>query len=91
MNAVVKINVGCSSLISRDERACTGADKAVTRFIPNCVVGFRFNNYPGARIPIELAPNEITGAAQRIALEKISPEHFAPSCPDWHLVHFSGL
>jgi hypothetical protein len=91
MNAIVKINVGRSSLISLDKRACTGADKAVTRFIPDCVVGFRFNNNPGTRIPIELAPDEITGAAQWITLEKICPEHFAPSCSDWHLVHFSGL
>jgi hypothetical protein len=91
VNAVIEINIGGPSMISLDERACTGADKAVTRFVPDCVIGFRFNNYPGARIPIELAPDEITGTAQRIALEKISPQHFAPPRPRCQLVHFSGL
>jgi hypothetical protein len=91
VNAVIEINVGCPSMISLDERARTRAHKAVTRFIPDCVVGFRFNNYPGARITIELAPDEIAGTAQRIALEKISPQHFAPPRPRCQLVHFSGL
>jgi hypothetical protein len=63
----------------------------MTGFIANGVVGFGFDDYPGARIPIELAPDKITGAAQRIALEKISSQHFAPLRPRCQLVHFSGL
>jgi hypothetical protein len=91
MNAVVKINVSRPSLISLDERPCTRADEAMTGFIAHGVVGFGFDDYASARIPIELAPDEITGAAQGIALEKISPQHFAPPYPHCQLVHFSGL
>jgi len=91
MNTVVKINVGRSSLISLNEGACTRADKAMRRFVSDCVVGFRFDDQPSARTPIELAPNEITGAAQRIALEKIPRHHFASPRPRYKLVHFSGL
>jgi hypothetical protein len=88
MNTVVKINVSRPSLISLDERARTWANKAMTSFIPNCVVGFSFNDYPGTRIPIQFAPDEITGAAQRVALEKISPQHFAPPCHHCQLITF---
>ena len=91
VNAVVKIDVSRPSLISLDERARTWAHEAMTRFIADFVVGFRFDNYPRARVPIELAPDELMGAAQRIALEKISPQHFAPLRPGCQLVHFSGL
>jgi hypothetical protein len=88
VNAVVKINVGRPSVISLDERACTRADEAMTGFIADGLVGFGFDDYTSARIPIELAPDEITGAAQRIALEKVSPQHFAPPCRHCLLVHF---
>jgi hypothetical protein len=91
MNAVVEINVGRPSVISLDERACTRAHKAMTGFVADCLVSFRFNDQPSARIPTELATDEITGAAQRIALEKISPQYFAAPCPHCQLVHFSGL
>jgi hypothetical protein len=91
VNSVVKINVSRPSLISFDERARSWANKAMTGFITDCVIGFSFNDYPGTRIPIELAPDEITSAAQRIALEKISPQHFALRRPHSQLVHFSGL
>jgi hypothetical protein len=91
VNAVIEINVGRPSVISLDERACTRTHKAMTSFVADCVVGFGFNDQPSARIPIELAPDEIAGAAQRIALEKISPQYFAPPCPQCQLVHFSGL
>jgi hypothetical protein len=91
VNAVIEINVGRSSMISLDKRARTRAHKAMTSFIADCVVRFRLDYYPGARIPIELAPHEIAGAAERAALEKISPQHFAPPCPRYQLAHFSGL
>jgi hypothetical protein len=91
VNAVVKINVSRPSLISFDERARTWANKAMTGFIADCVIGFRFNDYPGTRIPLQFAPNKITGAAQRVALEKISPQQFAPPCHRCQPVHFSGL
>jgi hypothetical protein len=91
MNPVVEINVGRPSVISLDERACTRAHEAMTRFIADGVVGFGFDDYPSTRIPIELAPDEITGAAQRIAPEKISYQHFAPICLHCQLIHFSGL
>src|SRR5437588_9271822 len=77
VNAVIEINVGRPSVISLDEGACTRAHKAMTSFVTDCVVGFRFNDQPSARIPIELAPDKIAGTAQRIALEKISPHHLA--------------
>jgi len=51
VNAVIEINVGRPSMISLDERAHTRAHKAMTSFIPNCVVGFRFDDYPAARTP----------------------------------------
>ena len=51
VNAVIEINVRRPSMISLDERARTRAHKAMTSFIPNCVVGFRFDDYPGARTP----------------------------------------
>jgi hypothetical protein len=44
MNAVVEINVGRPGVISLDECACTRADKAMTGFIADCVVGFRFDD-----------------------------------------------
>ena len=91
VNAIIKINIGGPRVISLDEGACTGTHKAMTSFVADCVVGFGFNDQPSARIPIELAPDEITGAPQRIALEKISPQHFVPACPHCQLVHFSGL
>jgi hypothetical protein len=91
MNAVVEINVGRPCLISLDERACTRAHEAMTRFIADCVIGFGFDDYASARIPIELAPDEITGAAQRIAPEKIPSQHFALPRPHCQLLHFSGL
>jgi len=91
MNPVVEINVGRPSVISLDERACTRAHEAMTRFIADCVVGFGFDDYASARIPNELAPDEITGAAQRIAPEKIPSQHFALPCPHCQLLHFSGL
>jgi hypothetical protein len=77
MNTVIEIDVSRPSVISLDEGACTRAHKAMTSFIADCVVGFRFNDQPSARTPIELATDEIAGTAQRIALEKISPQHFA--------------
>jgi hypothetical protein len=91
VNAVIEINVGRPSMISLDERARTWAHKAMASFIADRVVRFRLDYYPGARIPIQLAPNEITGTAQRTALKKISPQHFAPLHPGCQLVHFSGL
>jgi hypothetical protein len=91
VNAVIEINVGGPSVISLDERARTWAHKAMASFIADCVVRFRLDYYPGARIPIQLAPNEITCATQRIPLEKISPQHLDPTCPGCELVHFSGL
>jgi hypothetical protein len=51
VNAVIEINVSRSSVISLDKGACTRAHKAMTSFIPNCVVGFRFDDYPTARTP----------------------------------------
>jgi len=51
VNAVIEINVGRPSVISLDKGACTRAHKAMTSFIPNCVIGFRFDDYPSARIP----------------------------------------
>ena len=81
MNPVVEINVGRPSVISLDERAWTRAHEAMTRFVADGVVGFGFDDYASARIPIELAPDEVTGAAQRSALEKISSQHFAPPRP----------
>jgi len=51
VNAVIEINVSCSSVISLDKGAHTGAHKAMTSFIADCVVGFRFDDYPTARIP----------------------------------------
>ena len=86
MNAVVEINVGRPGVISLDERACTWADKAVTSFIADCVVGFGFNDPSSAGMPIEFAPNEIASATQRIPLEEISPQHFTPLCPHRQLV-----
>ena len=86
MNAVIEINVSGSSVISLYERAGTWADKAMTGFITDCVIGFSFNDYPGTRIPIQFAPNEITSATQRIPLEEISPQHFTPLCPHRQLV-----
>jgi hypothetical protein len=91
VNAVIEINVSRSSVISLDKGARTRAHKAMTSFIADCVVRFRFDYYPRARIPIELAPHEIAGTAERVALEKISPQHFAPLHPGCQLVHFSGL
>ena len=46
VNAVIEINVGRPSMISLDERARTRAHKAMTSFIADCVVGFRFDDYP---------------------------------------------
>jgi hypothetical protein len=80
VNAVIEINVGRPSVISLDEGACSRAHKAMTSFVTDCVIGFRFNDQPSARIPIELATDKITGTAQRIALEKISPQRFASLC-----------
>jgi hypothetical protein len=91
VNAVIEINVGRAGAISLDERACAGTHKAMTGFIADCIVGFRLDDYPGAQIPVELASDEIAGTAQWIALEKISPQHFAPPRPRCQLVHFSGL
>jgi hypothetical protein len=51
VNAVIEINVSRPSVISLDKGACTRAHKAMTSFIPNCVVGFRFDDYPTARTP----------------------------------------
>src|SRR5436305_14712973 len=51
VNAVIEINVGRPSMISLDERAHTRTHKAMTSFIADCVVGFRFDDYPTARIP----------------------------------------
>jgi hypothetical protein len=51
VNAVIEINVGRSSMISLDKRARTRAHKAMTSFIADCVVGFRFDDYPTARTP----------------------------------------
>jgi hypothetical protein len=51
VNAVIEINVGRPSMISLDERARTRAHKAMTSFIADCVVGFRFDDYPTARTP----------------------------------------
>jgi hypothetical protein len=78
VNAVIEINVGRSSLISFDEGARTRAHKAMTGFIADCVVRFRFDDYPSARIPNELAPDEIAGTAERVTLEKISSQYFTP-------------
>jgi hypothetical protein len=50
----------------------------MTSFIADCVVRFRFDDYPSARIPNELAPDEIAGTAERVTLEKISPHYFTP-------------
>jgi hypothetical protein len=91
VNAIIEINVSRPSLISLDERACSRAYKAMTSFIADRVVRFRFNDYPGARIPIELAPNEIAGTGERITPEKILPQHFAPPCFRSQLVHSPGL
>ena len=91
MNAVVEINVGRPCLISLDERACTRAHEAMTRFVADGVVGFGFDDYASARIPIELAPDEIVGTTERVALEKISPQHFAPPYSRHQLVHPPGL
>jgi hypothetical protein len=52
----------------------------MTSFIADCIVRFRFNDYPSARIPNKLAPDEIAGTGERVALEKISPQRFAPPC-----------
>jgi hypothetical protein len=51
VNAVIEINVGRPSMISLHERAHTRAHKAVTSFIADCVVRFRFDDYPRTRIP----------------------------------------
>src|SRR6266576_2501880 len=51
VNAVIEINVGRSSVISLDKGAHTRTHKAMTSFIADCVVGFRFDDYPTARIP----------------------------------------
>jgi hypothetical protein len=91
VNAIIEINVSRPSLISLDERACSWAYKAMTSFIADRVVRFRFNDYPGARIPIELASNEIAGTGERIAPEKILPQHFAPPYFRFQLVHSPGL
>src|SRR6266513_1744317 len=59
VNAVIEINVSRASVISLDKGACTRAHKAMTSFIADCVVRFRFDDYPGAGIPIELASDQI--------------------------------
>ena len=51
VNAVIEINVGRPRMISLDEGARTRAHKAMTSFIADCIVGFRFDDYPSARIP----------------------------------------
>jgi hypothetical protein len=91
VNAVIEINVGRSSMISLDERAHTRAHKAMASFIADCIVRFRLDNYPGARIPIELAPDEIVGTAEGVALEKVSPQHFAPPGSRYQLAYPPGL
>src|SRR6267378_5480101 len=48
VNAVIEINVGRPSMISLDERARTRAHKAMASFIADCIVGFRFDDYPSA-------------------------------------------
>jgi hypothetical protein len=91
VNAVIEINIRRRGSIPLDERARTRAHEAMTRFIADCVVGFGFDDYASARIPTELAPDEITGAAERVALEKISPQHFAPPGSHYQLAHPPGL
>jgi hypothetical protein len=44
VNAVIEINVGRPGMISLDERARTRTHKAVTSFIADCVVRFRFDD-----------------------------------------------
>jgi hypothetical protein len=91
VNAVIEINVSRSSVISLDECARTRAHKAMTSFIADRVVCFRLDDYPGARIPIELAPHEVARAAKGVALEEISPQHFAPPGSHYQLAHPPGL
>jgi hypothetical protein len=91
MNAVIEINVGRSSMISLDESARTRAHKAMTSFIADRVVRFRLHYYPGARIPVELAPHQVAGTAEGVALEKISPQHFAPPGSRYQPAHPPGL
>jgi hypothetical protein len=91
VNAVIEINIGVPGMIPLDERADTGAHKAMTSFIADCVVRFRFDDYPSARIPNKLAPDETAGTAERVALEKIFPQHFASPCFRSDSVHSPGL
>jgi hypothetical protein len=51
VNAVIEINVGRPRMISLDKRARSRAHKAMTSFIADCVVGFRFDDYPTAQTP----------------------------------------
>jgi hypothetical protein len=83
MNTVIKINVRRPGAISLNEGARARANEAMTGFITDGVVGFGFHDYAGARIPTELAANQIVRATEWIPLKKIAAQHlgrpFLPS------------
>jgi hypothetical protein len=49
----------------------------MARFITDCVVGLCLYDAAAASTPNQLATNEVTRAAQRIAPKKIRANHFA--------------
>jgi hypothetical protein len=77
VNAVIQINVSRTGLIALDKSAGAGPDEAVTRFITDRVVGLGLNDHPAASSPNQLAPHQLTRAAQRIMPKKIRANHFA--------------
>jgi hypothetical protein len=63
MHAIVEVNVGHARAIPLDEGARAGARKTMASLVANRVVGFRFNDEPGAGSPIQFAANKVTRAA----------------------------
>jgi hypothetical protein len=75
MNTVVEIDVRRPGAISLNEGTRARANEAMTGLITDRVVGFGFHDYAGARIPIELATNQVVSATKRVPLKKIAVQH----------------
>ncbi|HEY4758245.1 MAG TPA: hypothetical protein VIH43_06780 [Chthoniobacterales bacterium] len=75
MNTVIEINVRRPGAISLNEGTRARANEAMTGFVTGGVVGFGFHDYAGARIPIELAANQIVRATEWVPLKKIAAQH----------------